>query len=359
MKRVFVFTTLVIISLLLYGCTAAMKSMVSEGMALSMDYKFAEAIPYLEEEIRSDPSATLAQARRINLGSAYCSVGQPQKALSLMQEALTTYKSQGLEYQCYSVIGRAYWAMREYNKAIKIYEKSLQFKESAVPHANLASIYMELGKFDLAIEHGKIAFKMDNKLPDKSFKSISAMQEAGNLELALRFWKLYLAESNLMPLYIEDEEVLSQLLEPKRVQHIEQQIEILTRKLEPQTFEESKQEDKFGSYAEKVAESLVQSARRWRIVVGDFGTRTVERTKLGAMLAAAITEKLNAEEQITVLQGDDVEGTILYGVIEDVGPIVIVRVHLQSPDGSLAIASPEPLTIAKNPEVAELLQASN
>ena len=92
MKRIVVLTTLVVISLLLYGCTAVMKTMVSEGLKLSMDYRIKEAIPVLEKELREDPNSLMAQGKRVNLAAMYNLDNRPQKALSLMKEATTKYK---------------------------------------------------------------------------------------------------------------------------------------------------------------------------------------------------------------------------------------------------------------------------
>ncbi len=378
MKRVFVLTTLIVISLLLYGCTAikiAEISIKSPGLKLAIvDYKFKEAIPLLEREYAADPNGIYATSQIAALGDCYVMVGQPEKTLALMKSALVKHRdSRPIDIaHFYGIKGSAYAVLRRYDEAIFNYKKALSHAESAPILMNLSMAYITRGEFDLAASTWQSAVSTTASLTSsknvtskKVIHAISSMQKAGNLDSVLESWKGMILLYTVLPNYPGTEDIDEEFLAtPEQIKYIERQIEILEKKLHPQTFSGPSSEGRFDTYAESITQylldsSLCQGGKELSVAVGDFvKDRVDEKPKLGNMLATSLTEKFKQAGKIVVIEDDDTAGSFyLYGVIQDLGPIVRILTHIVDSEGKQAIASPEPLEIAKDSEVTELLQS--
>jgi Tfp pilus assembly protein PilF len=401
-RKVSLFAPLfVIVAVCLSGCATKteppQRAKLSPGLKIVLEEQnYKEAIPVLEQEYADDPKGILSTTQIGVLASCYNMVGQPEKTLDLMKSALkkaedsrhvetssgtVVYDDIGILESTwgrpvdvanfYAIMGDAYVQFRRYGEAIDSYKKALEHHEKSHYHGGLASVYMMLGYFDLAVEEWKLAIRPSQyskyMTSEQSVQNIRNLQEIGNLDYALRGWKSFIMSARILPNYIDTEDIGEEFrMTPEQIRYAEQQIEILEKQLHPETFSGPSFANRLDAYAESVTQyllnsSLAQGEKELRITIGDFiKDRVDEKPKLGHMFAASLTEKLNQSGMMVVTQGEGTTGGFyLFGVIQDLGSIVIIRTYIFDSEGKQAVPSPEPLELAKDSEVTDLLQAGN
>ena len=97
----------------------------------------------------------------INLGIAYRSVGEYEKARELFEESLAILKEigdrNGKARTCYVNLGTVYLSTGEYEKARELFEKSLAIHKEigdrngeAACYGNLGTVYESVGEYEKA-----------------------------------------------------------------------------------------------------------------------------------------------------------------------------------------------------------------
>ncbi|CAF3405471.1 unnamed protein product [Rotaria sp. Silwood2] len=138
------------------------------------------------DKAREHFQAVLKQASLSASDSARCykSMGAVEVELKNYDEALNIYNKQlGIMMasdspstkediiSCYLSIGKVYWLKLDYNQAIAYHHRALEFARASelssshisTVHKNLANIYTNAKKFDLALEHFQKGLEIDHQ----------------------------------------------------------------------------------------------------------------------------------------------------------------------------------------------------
>ncbi|MBA3971708.1 MAG: tetratricopeptide repeat protein, partial [Bacteroidetes bacterium] len=127
-----------------------------------------------------------------NLGNVYADMGQLEKAMELQQEAVRIFEEigdkQGLTI-CYSAIGIDYLNLKNYDKALEYFNRSLpmavemQSREDLIEiHQNLARLYEEKGEYKEAYRN----FKLYKQFSDSVYNTNNS-QRIAEMELNYQF----------------------------------------------------------------------------------------------------------------------------------------------------------------------------
>ena len=113
-----------------------------------------------------------------NLGNAYLSLGEYDKAIEYYEKGLEISHAIGDKSGIASKngnLGNAYLSLGEYDKAIEYYEKGLEISHAigdksgiASKNGNLGNAYLSLGEYDKAIEYCEKGLEISHAIGDKS-----------------------------------------------------------------------------------------------------------------------------------------------------------------------------------------------
>ena len=140
-----------------------------------------------------------------NLGNAYQSLGDSQKAIEYHERHLKTSKEVGDkagEGKTYGNLGNAYKSLGDFQKAIEYHERHLKISKEVGDKAgeggaygNLGNAYRCLGDFQKAIEYHERHLKISKEVGDKAGQGRAygnlgnAYQSLGDFQKAIEYYK--------------------------------------------------------------------------------------------------------------------------------------------------------------------------
>lgn len=149
-----------------------------KGMALfySSANRPKEAITALEECVRIDPSNWACYNA---LSSEYGKIGKPKEALDVMMKAISRSDINPNVASIQANLGIVYLINSEYQKSIEPLEKALSLIGRADPRIdlNLAGVYFELQKYDMAWRHTRRAERMGDPEASKLIKELKRVSK--------------------------------------------------------------------------------------------------------------------------------------------------------------------------------------
>lgn len=132
----------------------------------------------------------------INLGLAYYSIGELEKAVLEYKDAI---KVDPYEPSTHYNLGNVYFKMGLFEEAIKEYKTSIMLNSDYTDaHYNLGSLYAKMGKFENAIGEYKIVIKLKPDHPDIHNDIGNAYLKKGQLKEAIQEFQIAL---RLRPTY--------------------------------------------------------------------------------------------------------------------------------------------------------------
>lgn len=136
------------------------KTLVSQGVALHDQGKYAEAIDKYNEAIKLDPGFALAYYES---GYTLFSTGKGKDAIPYLEKCLTLNPKAG---GAYDILGSIYDDDKQPEKAIEYFKKGIEADPvyQRLPY-NLAVTYMRLKKYEEAERYAIDAIKLDPKHP--------------------------------------------------------------------------------------------------------------------------------------------------------------------------------------------------
>jgi CHAT domain-containing protein/Tfp pilus assembly protein PilF len=118
-----------------------------------------------------------------NLGLAYYSLGQYQKAIAFHQQSLEIEREIGNrqgEANSLGSLGTAYYSLGQYQKAIDFHQQSLEIKREigdrqgeAISLGSLGTAYYSLGQYQKAIDFHQQSLEMAREIGDRQGEAIS------------------------------------------------------------------------------------------------------------------------------------------------------------------------------------------
>jgi tetratricopeptide (TPR) repeat protein len=135
-----------------------------------------EAITALEECVRIDPSNWACYD---DLGANYVTIGKPKEALEVMMKLISRSDINPNIARIQAALGAVYARNLEYQKAIAPLEKALSLcgRNDPIIHLNLAVVYFELKKYDMAWRHVRTAERMGHPDASKLIKDLKKVSK--------------------------------------------------------------------------------------------------------------------------------------------------------------------------------------
>ncbi len=161
-------------------------SLTNLGLAYCSLGEYERAITYHEKSLAIQREIKNCQGEAIvleNLAIAYCSLGKYQQAIALHQQSLAICREikdhQG-EAISLRNLGNIYLCLAQYEQGIYFHEKSLAISQKiedplgeAISLGGLGTAYLSLGKFELAIYYHKESLGISQKIKNRQGKAIS------------------------------------------------------------------------------------------------------------------------------------------------------------------------------------------
>jgi ribosomal protein S12 methylthiotransferase accessory factor len=121
-----------------------------------------KAILFLEEALKLDPKGE-------DVPSIYCYMGICLRDMEQYRKAITVLEK-GAQVDCertdiHNLMGFCYFKLKEHEKAIEAFHKVLELDPaSAIDYANIASNYRDMGNKEMAIRFYKFALELDDSI---------------------------------------------------------------------------------------------------------------------------------------------------------------------------------------------------
>ncbi len=178
-------------SLLIHNKALTIRRKLNDVLGMSRSYsnigliyqnqgKFNEAINYINKSVaicEEHKANDMLVDAYVNLANSYYYLGDRSSTLEYLLRGLRlteTYHLNG-EEACLNNIGIVYAEQKDYNNALKYFERTLKINEKsgrkvgiASSLANLSGVYLYLNKLDDALETGKRSIAIDREIGHKS-----------------------------------------------------------------------------------------------------------------------------------------------------------------------------------------------
>ena len=167
---------------------------------------FQKAMEYHEKDLKiaKEVGDRSGEGRAYgNLGNAYHGLGNFQKATDYYEKDLKIAKEEGDrsgESRAYSNLGNAYQSLGNFQKAIEYHEKYLKMAKEAgdrsaegKAYGNLGNAYQRLGNFQKAIDYHEKHLKIAKEVGDRSGEGVAynnlgnAYEKLGNFQKAIDY----------------------------------------------------------------------------------------------------------------------------------------------------------------------------
>ncbi len=191
------------------------------GLANLQLNKATDAIADFTKTIQYNPQFYLAQK---SIGDAYFSIKDYKNCASSLEaclemSSLKDAHSTKMILEIYNTIGKAYFGMKNYAKALDNYRKYLAYRPSEVPPSlnyEMGNIYMNMGKYDSAHTYLNRSYQNDPTNGYILYSMASCIYLRGNTDEALKWFERSFQTNALKRSFVDQDTLLGSLQDNKR-----------------------------------------------------------------------------------------------------------------------------------------------
>ncbi len=191
------------------------------GLANLQLGKPGDAIADYTRTIQYNPQFYLAQK---GIGDAYFVLGDYKKSASNLETclemgSLREARSTRIVLEIYNTIGRDYYGMKNYGKALENYRKFLSFHPNEIPSSfnyEMGNIYMNMGKYDSAHNYLIRSYQSDPSNGYILYSMASCIYLGGNIEESLKWFERSFQTNALKRSFVDHDPLLGSLQDNKR-----------------------------------------------------------------------------------------------------------------------------------------------
>jgi tetratricopeptide (TPR) repeat protein len=191
------------------------------GLANLQLGKPADAIADFTKAIQYNPQFYLAQK---GIGDAYFSLNDYQKCATTLEaclemNSLREAHSSKTTSEIYNTIGKAYYRMKNYPKALENDRKYLAFHPNEIPSSfnyEIGNIYMNIGKYDSAHSYLIRSYQSDPSNGYVLYSMASCFYLSGNIEESLKWFERSFKTNTLERSFVDRDTLLGSLQDDKR-----------------------------------------------------------------------------------------------------------------------------------------------
>jgi tetratricopeptide (TPR) repeat protein len=191
------------------------------GLAKLRLGKAEDAIVDFTRTIQYNPQFYLAQK---GIGDAYFSLNDYKKCAASLEtclgmSSLKEAHSPRTTMEIYSTIGKAYYRIKNYPKALENYRKYLAFHPNEIPSSvnyEMGNIYMNMGKYDSAYSYLNRSYQTDTSNGYFLYSMASCIYLRGNIEESLKWFERSFRTNALERSFVDQDTLLGSLQDDKR-----------------------------------------------------------------------------------------------------------------------------------------------
>ena len=191
------------------------------GLANLQLGKATEAITDFTKTIQYNPQFYLAQK---GMGDAYFVLNDYKNCVKSLEaclemSSLREAKSVKTTSEIYNTIGRAYFGMKNYPRALENYRKFLAFHPKEIPSSTnyeIGNIYMNMGKYDSANSYLTRSYQTDPSDGYTLYSMASCIYLRGNTDESLKWFERSFKTNALKRSFVDHDALLGSLQEDKR-----------------------------------------------------------------------------------------------------------------------------------------------
>jgi tetratricopeptide (TPR) repeat protein len=183
--------------------------------------KAADAIDDFTSTIQHNPQFYLAQK---GIGDAYFALNDYKKCATSLEaclemSSLREAHSPKTISEIYNTIGKAYYRIKNYTKALENYRKFLAFHPNEMPASfnyEFGNIYMNLGKYDSAYSYLIRSYQSDPSNGYILYSMASCIYLQGNIEESLKWFERSFKTNALDRSFVDHDSLLGLLQDDKK-----------------------------------------------------------------------------------------------------------------------------------------------
>ncbi len=191
------------------------------GLANLQLGKAADAIADYTRAIQYNSQFYLAQK---GIGDAYFALNDYKKCAASLEaclgiSSLREAHSPKTTREIYNTIGKAYYRMKNYPKALENYRKFLAFHPDEIPSSfnyEIGNIYMNIGKYDSANSYLIKSYQTDPSNGYVLYSMASCIYLSGNIEESLKWFERSFKTNTLERSFVDHDTLLGPLQDDKR-----------------------------------------------------------------------------------------------------------------------------------------------
>jgi tetratricopeptide (TPR) repeat protein len=193
----------------------------NRGMANLQLGKATDAIADFTRTIQYNPQFYLAQK---GIGDAYFVLNDYKKCVMSLEaclemSSLGEARSPKTILEIYNTIGKAYYRIKNYPKALENYRKFLAFHPNEIPSSfnyEIGNIYMNIGKYDSAHTYLMRSYQSDPSNGYVLYSMASCIYLRGNIEESLKWFERSFKTNALQRSFVDHDALLGSLQNDKR-----------------------------------------------------------------------------------------------------------------------------------------------
>ncbi len=191
------------------------------GLANLQLGKATEAVADFTRTIQINPQFYLAQK---GMGDAYFVLNDYKKCVASLEaclemSSLREAHSPKTTLDIYITIGKAYYRLRNYPKALENDRKFLAFHPNEIPSSfnyEMGNIYMNMGKYDSAYSYLGKSYQSDPTNGYVLYSMASCIFLRGNIDESLKWFERSFKTNTLERSYVDQDKLLRSLQDDKR-----------------------------------------------------------------------------------------------------------------------------------------------
>jgi tetratricopeptide (TPR) repeat protein len=181
----------------------------------------ADAITDFSSSIQYNPQFYLAQK---GIGDGYFAADDYKNCVKSLQiclgmSSLREAHSPATTSEIYNTIGRAYYRLGIYSKALENYRRYLAFHPKEIPSSfnyEMGNVYMNLGKYDSARNYLTKSYQSDPVDGHVLYSMATCIYLSGNVEESLRWFQRSFETKTLDKTFVDRDALLGSLQNDKR-----------------------------------------------------------------------------------------------------------------------------------------------
>ena len=161
MKRRIRITTVLLLSLMLTGCSSKADKYYNEGMKNLDSGMYENAVECFQQGLENNQR--LAENYR-GLGIAYYEMGEYESAINMLRQSLEEMEdvNDPFTIDVYYYLAESYRARGELVRAAEAYTNLLEYTHTAEAYEKRGTVYMEKGDTDRALKEFEKAVALDD-----------------------------------------------------------------------------------------------------------------------------------------------------------------------------------------------------